>query len=155
MHTVPGGLSAPNPPVVSLVTGAASYSGHNTRRLLHTWIDHPQRLWDAVYGTLAAGIRTVVHVGPAPNLIPATFRRLADNVLAQTRGRTLNGLGLRAIAGLARRPWLAQMLPSQAALARAPYVQHVILEDWLLEQPADPGGRRRIVPVKKTDGAAP
>jgi [acyl-carrier-protein] S-malonyltransferase len=40
---------------------------------------------------------------------------------------------LRAAAGLARRPWLSSLLPSRAALLRAPQIQHVILEDWLLE----------------------
>ena len=37
-------------------------------------------------------------------------------------------------AGLARRPWLSALLPSRAALLRAPLLKHVILEDWLLEQ---------------------
>jgi len=36
--------------------------------------------------------------------------------------------------GSARRRWLTALLPSRTALLRAPYVQHVILEDWLLEQ---------------------
>jgi [acyl-carrier-protein] S-malonyltransferase len=40
---------------------------------------------------------------------------------------------MRAVSGLARRPWLAAMLPANAALLRAPYVKHVNLEDWLLE----------------------
>ena len=40
-----------------------------------------------------------------------------------------------APAGLARRPWLSALLPSRAALLRAPLLQHIILEDWLLENP--------------------
>ena len=99
------------------------------------WIDHPQRLWDAVYETLATGIETVIHVGPAPNLIPATFNRLRDNVQAQLTGNSLNSLGLRAMARAVRRPWLTALLPSRTALLRAPTVEHIILEDWLLEQP--------------------
>ncbi len=135
LHTLRGGLTAPNPPVFSLVTGKMSYNDHNAREILTQWIDHPQRLWDAVYETLSTGIETVVHVGPAPNLIPATFNRLRDNVLAQLTGNSLNKLGLRAMARAVRRPWLTALLPSRTALLRAPAVKHIILEDWLLEQP--------------------
>jgi [acyl-carrier-protein] S-malonyltransferase len=42
-------------------------------------------------------------------------------------------MGMRAAAGLARRPWLSALLPSRAALLRAPLLKHIILEDWLLE----------------------
>ena len=64
MHTLPGGFTKPNPPVFSLVTGKTSYNDYNAREILVQWIDHPQRLWDAVYETLATGIETVIHVGP-------------------------------------------------------------------------------------------
>jgi [acyl-carrier-protein] S-malonyltransferase len=33
-----------------------------------------------------------------------------------------------------RHTWLASVLPSKAALLRAPFLTHVVLEDWLLEQ---------------------
>jgi [acyl-carrier-protein] S-malonyltransferase len=134
-HTLPGGFTKPDPPVFSLVTGRASYNDFNSRDILMQWIDHPQRLWDAVYETLATGIETVIHVGPAPNLILATFNRLRDNVQAQLTGSSLNKLGLRAMARAVRRPWLTAVLPSRTALLRAPAVEHIILEDWLLEQP--------------------
>jgi hypothetical protein len=39
---------------------------------------------------------------------------------------------LRAAAGLARRPWLSAVLPSRTALLRAPLINQIILEDWLL-----------------------
>ena len=134
-HTLPGGFTAPAPPVFSLVTGKASYNDYNAREILMQWIDHPQRLWDAVYETLACGAETVIHVGPGPNLVPATFQRLRDNVQAQLTGNSLNKLGLRAMARAVRRPWLTAVLPSRTALLRAPAVNHIILEDWLLEQP--------------------
>ncbi len=134
-HTMPGGFSKPVPPVFSLVTGKANYNEYNVREILIEWIDHPQRLWDAVYETLATGIETVIHVGPTPNLIPATYNRLRDNVQAQLTGNSLNSLGLRAMARAVRRPWLTALLPSRTALLRAPAVEHIILEDWLLEQP--------------------
>jgi [acyl-carrier-protein] S-malonyltransferase len=134
LQTAPGGLTAPPVPVLSGVTGRADYAADNSRDLLHQWIDHPQRLWDQVAGTLAAGARTVVHVGPAPNLIPATFRRLAEDVRGQLDGRSPGSLGRRVVSRLARRPWLAQLLPAGAALLRAPAVEHINLEDWLLEQ---------------------
>ena len=96
---------------------------------MHDWVDHPQRLWDAIYETLAMGISTVIHIGPEPNLIPATFKRLADNVAQQARG----SFGVRALSAAVNRPWLQRLLPYRASLLRAPYIQHVILEDWLLE----------------------
>ena len=98
------------PPVFSLVTGKVNYNEYNVREILIEWIDHPQRLWDAVYETLASGIETVIHVGPSPNLIPATFNRLRENVQAQLTGNSLNSLGLRAMARAVRRPWLTALL---------------------------------------------
>ena len=135
METMSGGFQPPLPPVVSLVTGKQSYNDYGARDLVRRWIDHPQRLWDAITETLASGVSTIVHVGPHPNVIPATFRRLTDNVNDQMAGKSIGSLGLRAAAGLARRPWLTALLPSQANLLRAPSLQHVILEDWLLENP--------------------
>ena len=134
MHTLPGGFASPKPPVLSLVTGKLSYNDYNSREILNRWIDHPQRLWDAVYETLASGIETVIHVGPEPNLIPATFQRLRDNVLVQLKSSSLNSLGLRAMAKAVSRPWLTALLPSRTALLRAPLIEHIILEDWLLAQ---------------------
>jgi [acyl-carrier-protein] S-malonyltransferase len=139
MATMQGGMQPPCPPVLSLVTGDRSYDDYSARDILRDWVDHPQRLWDAVYETLSSGISTVIHVGPAPNVIPATFTRLAENVAQQmTGGRSINRMGMRAAAGLARRPWLSALLPSRAALLRAPLLRHIILEDWLLEN--SPGG---------------
>ncbi len=135
LETIAGGLIPPCPPVLSLVTGEQSYDDHHGRNVLRNWGDHPQRLWDCVYETLAAGVETIVHVGPVPNVIPATFHRLSDNVQEQTNCNSLSCLGMRAVAGLARRPWLSAILPERTALLRAPMVQHVILEDWLLENP--------------------
>jgi [acyl-carrier-protein] S-malonyltransferase len=135
MHTMPGCFTVPHPPVLSLVTGKTSYNDFNTRETLHRWVDHPQRLWDAICGTLATGVETVVHVGPEPNLIPATFKRLSDNITEQTSGSSIGSFSLRAMSGLANRQWLANILPSRTTLLRAPRVQHVILENWLLEQP--------------------
>jgi [acyl-carrier-protein] S-malonyltransferase len=132
--TLKGGFTKPDPPIFSMVTGKYSYTDYNARETLIEWIDHPQRLWDAVYETLASGIETVIHVGPDPNLIPATFNRLRDNVQSQLTGNSLNKLGLRAMARAVRRPWLTALLPSRTALLRAPTVEHIILEDWLLAQ---------------------
>lgn len=129
MHTIDGGFTAPRPAVMSLVTGKISYNDYNARELIGRWIDHPQRLWDGVYGALSAGIDTVIHVGPSPNIIPATFQRLAVDVEVQTRG----SLGMRSLSAAVRRPWLRAMLPARSALLRAPLVRHVVLEDWLLE----------------------
>ncbi len=134
LETLPGGFRAPSLPVLSGVTSRASYHDYNSRELLHRWADHPQRLWGMIRHTLTAGVETVVHVGPAPNLIPATFKRLAEGVRSQLAGRWPARLGLRAVSCMVRRPWLAQLLPSCAALLHAPFLQHIILEDWLLAQ---------------------
>jgi [acyl-carrier-protein] S-malonyltransferase len=138
MDGMASGLQPPCPPVLSLVTGERSYDDYHARDILRDWVDHPQRLWSAIYETLASGVTTVIHVGPEPNVIPATFTRLAENVVQQTSGRSLGRMGMRAAAGLARRPWLSALLPSRAALLRAPLLKQIILENWLLENA--PGG---------------
>ena len=134
LQTTVGGFQAPTPPILSMVTGDFSYDELNSRDMIHRWVDHPQRLWEVVYKVLADGVETVVHVGPSPNLLPATFHRLSTNVLAQTRGSDLGSFGRRTISSLARRPWLTRLLPSSAVLFRAPFVKHIVLEDWLLEE---------------------
>ena len=130
LHTIRGGFCKPFPDVFSLVTGKASYNDYNAREIIGRWIDQPQRLWDAIYETLQRGIETVIHVGPAPNIIPATFQRLSVDVDGLTRG----SIGMRALSGIVRRPWLSALLPSRTALLRAPLIRHISLEDWLLEQ---------------------
>ncbi len=133
METLPEGNVPPSLAVLSLVTGKQSYSGGTSpRQILRDWVDHPQRLWDAVDYTLAAGIETVIHVGPEPNVILATFNRLSENVREQTRGNSFSSLSMRAVSGIARNSWLAGLLPARTNLLRAPYVTQIILEDWLL-----------------------
>lgn len=133
LETIPGGFSPPCPPILSLATGKMSYDDHSARDIIRRWIDHPQRLWDVVDETLDLGVKTVLHIGPEPNVIPATFNRLSKNVIEQTSGGSLGSLGMRAVSGLARRPWLAALLPARAILLRAPHLKHVVVEDWLLE----------------------
>ncbi len=132
MHTMSGGMKAPQPPILSLVTGEFSYDDINCRDLMSQWVDHPQRLWDAIYETLSLGIEVVVHVGPEPNLGPATFTRVCENVRGMLADRSIAGLGMRAMSRAVRRPWLARLLPQRSALLRAPLVEQVVLEDWLL-----------------------
>src|SRR5262249_52548005 len=96
LQTAAGGTTAPTPPILSMVTGDASYPEFNSREMIHRWVDHPQRMWEIVYKVLADGIESIVHVGPSPNLLPATFRRLSSNVMAKTQStltrRTLSRL---------------------------------------------------------------
>ncbi|MBC7856309.1 MAG: ACP S-malonyltransferase [Pirellulaceae bacterium] len=129
MHTLAIRLVEPKPTVLSLVTGRLSYTELSARSLIHQWVDHPQRLWEAVCEVLARDVKTIIHIGPEPNLILATFKRLSENISAQTE----KSLSMRALSAAARRPWLQGVLPERASLMRAPFVQHVILEDWLLE----------------------
>jgi [acyl-carrier-protein] S-malonyltransferase len=130
MHTLKGGFTIPEPPVLSLVTGKCSYNEYNARETLRDWTDHPQLLWDVIYETLRSGIKTVIHVGPEPNIIPATYKRLHDNVEAETKGR----IGMRALTAVVHHPWIKLLLPERTALLRAPLIEHVVLEDWLLAQ---------------------
>ncbi len=129
------GLSRPM--LFSLATGSPSYQSEPAREILRRWIDHPQRLWDAVVYTLKEDIELVIHVGPGPNVIPATFQRLSDNVRQQLAQMSLTGIGMRAVSNLVNRRWLANLLPNRAALLRAPMVKQVVLEDWLLENAPD------------------
>lgn len=129
MQSLPSSGSAPKPKLLSLVTGTDSYTDHNFRSVLHQWVDHPQLLWDVIYETLSAGVETIVNVGPEPNLIPASYDRIRENVESQTKG----SVGMRALAAVIERPWLRSLLPERAALLRAPYVKQIVLEDWLLD----------------------
>ncbi len=129
MHTLQIRLVEPVPTVLSLVTGHLIYTELSARSLIHQWVDHPQRLWEAVCEVLSRDVKTVIHIGPEPNLIPATFKRLSENIAAQTE----KSLSMRALSAAARRKWLQGVLPERASLMRAPFVNHVILEDWLLE----------------------
>jgi [acyl-carrier-protein] S-malonyltransferase len=128
-------LVEPQPKVFSLVTGTYGYTPVSARDLLHHWIDHPQRLWDAVYETLSCGATTVLHIGPGPNIVPATFKRLSADVASQTQ----ESRSLRALSAAVRRQWLLRMLPQRAALLRAPYIEQVVLEDWLLANAPNSG----------------
>lgn len=130
MTKMQSGFTRPSPPVLSLVTGSCSYNEINLRETIGDWVDHPQNLWEAVYETLVQGTNTIIHLGPAPNIIPATYHRLADNVELQTRG----SLHKRTLATFVNRPWLKALLPEKAALLRAPTLKHFILEDWLLDE---------------------
>ncbi|MBC8354608.1 MAG: ACP S-malonyltransferase [Planctomycetes bacterium] len=130
MQTLRGGLTAPQPNVLSLVTGKCSYTDVNARQTLQDWTDHPQLLWDAVYEVLRSDVDTVIHVGPEPNIMPATFTRLKDNVEAETKGK----IGMRALTAVVDHPWIKRLLPERTALLRAPMIEQIILEDWLLAQ---------------------
>lgn len=130
MQTLHSGLNAPEPKILSLVTGKCSYTDVNARQILQDWTDHPQLLWDVVYEILRSDVDLVVHVGPEPNIIPATFTRLKDNVENETKGR----VGMRALTAVVHHPWIKRLLPERSALLRAPKIEQLILEDWLLAQ---------------------
>lgn len=130
MQTLRGGLTVPQPKVLSLVTGKCSYTDINARQILQDWTDHPQLLWEAVYEILRSDVDLIVHVGPEPNIMPATFTRLRENVEVETKGK----IGKRALATFVDHPWLKRLLPERTALLRAPAIKQLILEDWLLAQ---------------------
>jgi [acyl-carrier-protein] S-malonyltransferase len=129
MHTLQGNFGPPEPPIFSLVTGRSDYNELTARDILQRWTDHPQLLWDAVLETLTSGVEVIIHVGPDPNMIPATYKRLTDNVAALAQRR----FGMRAVQAVMRQSWLTAILPESAAVLRAPHIEHVILEDWLLK----------------------
>ena len=135
MYAIKGGNRLPSPPIVSCVTGSASYDGENSRDLIIRWTDAPQRLWDAIDATVSAGVETVIHVGPAPNLIPATFDRLSNNINRHLHNKYLQKLSHDFVTTMNRHAWLAHALPSKASLLRIPFIEQIILEDWLLARP--------------------
>ena len=130
MHTMPGCSNTPTTPLFSLVTGDFSYDGFATRDVVTDWIDHPQLLWEAVDTTLLRGCETLVHIGPQPNIVPATFSRLSTNVALQTRDK----FPMQTLSRIVRKGWLSAILPKRANLLRAPFVKHIMFEDWLLQQ---------------------
>ncbi len=130
IYAIGGNHPEPSPPIISCVTGRMSHDGLTCRETLVQWTERPQRLWDAIDGTLSAGVERVIHVGPSPNLVPATFARLANNVNKHLGNKYLRGI----VSSMNQHAWLASMLPHRATLLRAPFVEQVILEDWLLAQ---------------------
>jgi [acyl-carrier-protein] S-malonyltransferase len=134
IYKIGGVLKLPSPPIVSCVTGKASYDPLNARDTLIQWVDHPQLLWDVLYETLVEGVNLVIHAGPAPNLVPSTFERISNNVTKQFGNRYIGMIGREFGSRMHRHAWLSRILPSRAALLRAPHVEHVVLEDWLLDQ---------------------
>jgi [acyl-carrier-protein] S-malonyltransferase len=129
-----GGNQRPRPTIVSCTTGRANYDEWNSREILTDWTDHPQRLWDAIEYTLGSGAELVIHVGPEPKLIPTAFERLSGKVMKTLKHRHLDSLGRRVLPSISRNQWLARRLPHNAVVLRAPFVNHLILEDWLLDQ---------------------
>lgn len=138
LYRIEGALPAPKLPVLAMATGKPDYSPDTARDLLVHWTDHPQLLWDAIYHTLSIGVDLVIHVGPEPELVPSTYDRIAANVNRQYGRSLYQLLGRSVLPTLGRHTWLTSMLPSKAALLRAPHVQHVILEDWLLGEHPKP-----------------
>ncbi|HBN77572.1 MAG TPA: hypothetical protein DD473_17535 [Planctomycetaceae bacterium] len=123
----------PDYPILSCVTGDIAYNGHNSRQLITDWVDHPQQLWKCVHAILEMGIDSLIHLGPEPNILPATLTRISENVQAQLNQPNWYGYGLRTLSKwTAHRRWLAQMMTRDAVLMRAPYVTQVNLEDHFL-----------------------
>lgn len=134
VYHMEGGRQAPNPPILSCVTGGIDYDEFNSRDILVRWTDHPQLLWNVIDEMLSTGVKTIIHVGPEPNIIPSTFERLSSNVEQQMSGKYLQAISKGVVSGLNRFAWLRTILPAKSALLRAPHLRHVILEDWLLER---------------------
>jgi [acyl-carrier-protein] S-malonyltransferase len=134
LYHIAGGERKPTPPIVSSTTGVANYDEFNNRAILADWTDHPQRLWEVMKHTLASGVELVIHVGPEPRLFPTGFERLSDKIKKQMRRRYLDRLGHSLFPSISRNRWLNRSLPGRAALLRAPFLDHLVLEDWLLAQ---------------------
>jgi len=134
LYHIAGGERKPTPPVVSCTTGVANYDEFNNRGILADWTDHPQRVWEAMKHTLASGVELVIHVGPEPRLFPTGFERISDKVKKQMRRRHLDRLSTSLFPSISRNPWLNRSLAATAAVWRAPFLDHLVLEDWLLAQ---------------------
>ncbi len=134
MHHIGGGDRKPSPTIVSCTTGNSSYDEWNSRAILADWTDHPQRLWDVMENALASGADIVIHAGPEPKLFPTGFERLSNRIMKQLKMKHLDRLGSSVIPSISRNSWLTRKLPANAVLLRAPFLNHIILEDWLLAQ---------------------
>ncbi len=135
LEKTPGGFNVPTPSILSCVTGRKSYVEGSAREHLIDWVDHPQRLWQAIQVMLGSDVDTVLHLGPEPNLIPATLNRLAENVKAQVNEQTWAGFGLRTWSQISLgRPWLASVVSADANILRAPFLQQLNFEDYLLDR---------------------
>jgi [acyl-carrier-protein] S-malonyltransferase len=134
MYHTAGGQHKPTPNIVSCTTGLANYDEWNSRAILADWTDHPQRLWDALEHTLASGAELVIHVGPEPKLLTTCFDRLSHKIMKQLKMRHLDRLGSSVIPSISKNGWLTRKLPANAVLLRAPFLHHLVLEDWLLAQ---------------------
>jgi len=133
LQTTPFQNKEPLYPIISCVTGELAYSKPNARSIMVDWIDHPQLLWDCVHTMLVMGIEQVLHLGPEPNIFPATLTRLAENVQSQMNQPNWRSYGMRTISRWsAQRAWLTNLISRDAVLLRAPHVEQIILEDWLL-----------------------
>ena len=134
LETLAGGFAAPKPPILSCVTGDISYTDVNSREILIDWIDQPQHLWPVIVKMLHMGVERVIHVGPEPNIIPATLTRLSIDISSQLSRKSLAGVGMRTVSRITRnRGWLRNLVAKDAALLRAPFVEQINLEDWLLK----------------------
>lgn len=130
IQQIPEPIPTPSVPILSCVTGELAYQPEQTRRLLRAWVDHPQLLWQAIRQLFDLGIENVIHVGPEPNIIPATLKRLSTNVAMQMNQQTWKALGLRTLNQFSmNRPWLGQLLSKDAVLLRAPFVQQMMAEE--------------------------
>jgi hypothetical protein len=58
---------------------------------------------------------------------------LAENVVKQTLQWSLSAVGKRTIQRMAGSAWMAPLLPKSGFLLRAPMIEQIVLEDWLLE----------------------
>ena len=152
-----GGSCRPSPSLLSCVTGVDSYGEGNARELLTDWTDHPQRLWDVIDRTLASGVETVVHVGPRPNLIPATFARLGNNVKSHLGNKYMQMIGRGVANGLGRHAWLARVLPVEhvappGALPGSPDPRRLAARPASARGPGQHGRRRRKMITSRRAG---
>jgi [acyl-carrier-protein] S-malonyltransferase len=134
LYHIAGGERKPTPPVVSCTTGVANYDEINSRAILADWTDHPQRPWEVMKHAPASGVELVIHVGPEPRPFPTGFKRLSDRIWKQMRQHHLDRLAQSLFPTISHNEWLNRNLPATAALWRATFVDHLVLEDWLLAQ---------------------
>ena len=67
-------------------------------------------------------------------MFPTGFDRLSNRIMKQLKTAHLQRLGSSLIPSIGRNRWLNRKLPANAVLLRAPFLNHIILEDWLLDQ---------------------
>ena len=135
MHHIGGGDRKPTPTIVSCTTGSSQL-----RRMEQPCdpgrLDRPSPAVMGRHGE-RPGVRGRNRASRRSRAQACSRRAstgLSHRIMKQLKMRHLDRLGSSVIPSISRNSWLTRKLPANAVLLRAPFLNHIILEDWLLAQ---------------------